>query len=225
MGRIDGSTEETLAVDTLCLGFGFIPAVQLSRQAGCDHRYEHQLGGWVPVRDEWLETTVQGIFAAGDGTGIRGKDAAYFEGQLAGLGVARSLGKTGDPQRVVHVSRDLDRQRRFADALSNLFPTPALGADLLTEDTVICRCEGITAREIRQRISEGATTLGMLRKLTRVGMGRCQARFCGHTVADLLACKTGQPMNQLEVATPRPPVMPVPLHGLAEDPSETLKSP
>ncbi len=224
IGRTNGSTKETLAVDTLCLGFGFVPAVQLSRQAGCDHQFEHLLGGWVPVRDEWLETTVSGIFAAGDGAGIRGKDAAASEGQLAALGAARALGKAVDPKQVSRVNRKLDRQRRFAAALFTLFPTPGHGPDLLTDDTIICRCEGVTVKEVRRRISEGADTLGALRKSTRAGMGRCQGRFCGLAVADLLARQTGQPVGQLEVATPRPPVMPIPLHGLAENPEGTPHS-
>jgi NADPH-dependent 2,4-dienoyl-CoA reductase/sulfur reductase-like enzyme len=223
-GRIDGSNRQTISVDTICLGYGFTPSVQLSRQARCEHRYEYKLGGWVPVRDEWLETTVRGIYAAGDGAGIGGKDTANFEGQLAALGAAQSLGKATPSERVSQVQRNLKRQKRFAHVLNTFFPFPSQTTSLLTDETVICRCEGVRVKDVHQMISEGATTLGVLRKLTRAGMGRCQGRMCGHVVAEVLSQQMNQPLDQLEVATPRPPVMPIPLHGLADHP-EKIPSP
>jgi NADPH-dependent 2,4-dienoyl-CoA reductase/sulfur reductase-like enzyme/bacterioferritin-associated ferredoxin len=215
-GRINGANMQTISVDTLCLGYGFVPAVQLSRQAGCEHHYDAKLGGWVPIRDRWLETTVPGIFVAGDGAGIGGKDKALYEGQLAALGVAHIYGKTFPAERVALVQRNLQRQKQFANVLNTLFPFPTQTLDLLTDETYICRCEGVRVVDVRQMISEGATTLGLLRKLSRAGMGRCQGRFCGHTLAAILSQETGQPIDQLALPTPRPPVMPIPLHGLAD---------
>ena len=220
IGPIDGSRQENIAVDTICLGYGFNPAVQLSRQAGCDHFYDPKLGGWIPVRDEWLESTVRGIYAAGDGAGIGGKDTAVYEGQLAALGVAQALGNAIHPERVSLVRRNLKQQRHFSNVINTLFPFPSQLFDILTDDTVICRCEGVRVADVRQMISEGATTLGILRKLTRAGMGRCQGRMCGHVVAELLSQQTDHPIDQLEVATPRPPVIPIPLHGLSEHSGE-----
>ena len=217
-GRVDGSNQKTIPVDTICLGYGFVPAVQLSRQAGCEHHFDEKIGGWVPTRDEWLMTTIPGIFAAGDGAGIGGKDTAFCEGQLAALGVAQTLGKKLTPEKVDQTRRTLVRQNRFAEVLNTVFPFPAQTLDLLSDETFICRCEGVRVKDVRQMISEGATTLGVLRKLTRAGMGRCQGRFCGHTLAAILFQQTGQPLDQLELATPRPPVMPIPLHGLGEEP-------
>jgi len=213
-GRMDGSNSQTIPVDTICLGYGFVPAVQLSRQAGCEHFYDETSGGWIPVRDGWLGSTVPGIFTAGDGAGIGGKDTALCEGQLAALGVARFLGKNIPPKRVALVQRNLQRQKQFAEVLNTLFPFPIQTLDLLSDQTYICRCEGVRLADIRKMISEGATTLGILRKLTRAGMGRCQGRFCGHTLAAILSQETGQPLDQLTLPTPRPPVMPIPLHGL-----------
>ena len=171
-----------------------------------------------------METTVRGIFAAGDGAGIGGKDTASSEGQLAALGAAQSLGKTIQSKRIAQVKHELDRQKRFAEVINTLFPYPSQLTNILTDDTIICRCEGVTVKDVRQMMSEGATTLGLLRKLTRAGMGRCQGRMCGHTVADLLSQQTNQALDQLEVATPRPPVMPIPLHGLADHPEDTPNS-
>jgi NADPH-dependent 2,4-dienoyl-CoA reductase/sulfur reductase-like enzyme len=216
VGRLDGSGQRTISADTICLGYGFAPSIQLSRQAGCTHLYDSNRGGWIPIRDEWLETTIPGIFAAGDGAGIGGKDTAFHEGQLAALGVARTLGKAIPAKRVSEVRRNLNSQRQFAEVLNRQFSFPTKTLDLLTDDTIICRCEGVRVTDVRQMISEGATTLGFLRKLTRAGMGRCQGRMCGHTVADILSQQINRSLDQLELASPRPPVIPVPLHGLTE---------
>ncbi len=219
VGRPDGSERRMLRVDTICLGYGFVPAVQLARQAGCEHRYDPQMGGWVLQRDEWLQTSLAGIFTAGDGAGIGGKDTAIWEGQLAALGAARTLGIPATPQRVAQIRRELARQQRFAALLNGLFPFPSQAIDFLDENMIVCRCEGIRVKELRQRIAEGADTPGLLRKLTRAGMGRCQGRMCSHAVAEMLSRQTGRPLDQIGVATTRPPVMPIPLEGLIEDPA------
>ncbi len=101
--------------------------------------------------------------------------------------------------------------------LDDLFPTSAHLAELLTDDTVLCRCEEITVGEIRRAVEEGATTVSAIRMLTRAGMGRCQGRMCGSSVAELLARELDQPVEAAGQSTPRPPIVPVPLGGLAEE--------
>ncbi|MGD8625488.1 MAG: NAD(P)/FAD-dependent oxidoreductase, partial [Anaerolineae bacterium] len=217
IGPTGGSPAETVAADTICLGHGFTPAIQLSRLAGCEHRYQPVQRAYVPRRDEWLQTTRAGLFVAGDGAGIGGKDVARLEGWLAAWGAARALGQAVVPDRVAALRRDLDRQRRFAAVLDDLFPLSAQLADLLTEDTLLCRCEEVTAGQIRTAIAEGATTVSAVRMVTRAGMGRCQGRMCGPPVAELLARELGRPVEAVGQATPRPPVVPIPLEGLIDD--------
>ena len=105
---------------------------------------------------------------------------------------------------------------RFATVLDSLFPLPAHLTDLLTDETVLCRCEEITVGEVRRAVAEGATTVSAVRMLTRAGMGRCQGRMCGSSVAELLARELGQTVEAGGQATPRPPVIPIPLDGLLD---------
>jgi bacterioferritin-associated ferredoxin len=172
---------------------------------------------YVPVRDEWLETTLAGLFVAGDGAGIGGKDVARLEGRLAALGAVRALGREVPSGQVAALRRALARQRRFAAVLDALFPLSAHLAELLTDDTLLCRCEEVTVGQVRRAIAEGATTVSAIRMLTRAGMGRCQGRMCGPPVAELLAGELGQPVEAVGQATPRPPVVPIPLAGLLDD--------
>ena len=216
IGPVGGQPAEMLAVDTICLGHGFTPAVQLLRLAGCEHRYHAVQRTYVPVRNDWLQTTLPGLFVAGDGAGIGGKDVARLEGQLAALGAARALGREVAAGQVTALQHELDRQRRFAAVLDDLFPLSAHLTDLLTDDTVLCRCEEVTVAKIRRAIDEGATTVSAVRMVTRAGMGRCQGRMCGPSVAELLARELGQPVEAVGQATPRPPVVPIPLDGLLD---------
>ena len=216
IGPLDGSRPQVVNADVICLGYGFTPATQLSHQIGCEHRYQADQRATIPIRDAWLQTTVKGFFVAGDGAGIGGKDTAYNEGRLAALGAARTLGQEIERDRISQVRRELARQQRFANALSALFPQPSWGDDLLTDDTILCRCEEVTVADIRRVIDEGANTVSAIRRLTRAGMGRCQGRMCGRPVGALLARQLGRPMEEIAYATPRPPIMPVPIDGLLE---------
>jgi NADPH-dependent 2,4-dienoyl-CoA reductase/sulfur reductase-like enzyme len=210
---------EAIDVDTICQGHGFTPSIQLSRLAGCEHKYNNAQGAYVPVRNARLETTMEGLFVVGDGAAIGGKDVARLEGQLAAIGATRRLGRAAADGKVTALRQELRRQRRFAAVLDALFPTVsgAPAFDLLTDDTVLCRCEEITVGEIRRAIGKGATTLSAIRMLTRAGMGRCQGRMCGGPVAELLSEELGRPVTAAGLATARPPVVPVPLAGLLEE--------
>src|SRR6185295_15248289 len=121
-------TEERVEVDTLCVGYGFFPSVELLRVAGCAFRYDEDLGGPVVVVDEWLRTTAPGVSAAGDGTGIAGSWVAEDEGRLAAIGLVR------DEARAAPIRRRLARKRRFARSLARMHRVGAGIYELATPD-------------------------------------------------------------------------------------------
>src|SRR5439155_13383703 len=96
-GRPDRSRARTIEVDTICAGYGFVPRIQLAQLAGCRLRFMEGLGGWVPAVDEEFQTSVDGVWTAGDGGGVSGALAAEQEGALAGLAVAQRLGALDRP--------------------------------------------------------------------------------------------------------------------------------
>ena len=225
IGPVSGGAHESVPVDTICLGYGFVPAVQLPAQAGCELDYQSELGSgnpslagcYVPQRDEWLQTSLPGLFVAGDGAGIGGKDVALYEGRLAAMAAASQLGHAVAADKIGETRRELAQQKHLAATLDALFPFPPVLWDLMTEDTVLCRCEEITLGEVRQAVAGGATTPNAVKSLTRAGMGRCQGRMCYAAVAHVVAQETGQPVETVGTLTPRPPIVPVPLEGLLEE--------
>src|SRR5262245_31181409 len=91
-GHPDRAAAKPIALDTLCVGYGFVPRIQLAQLAGCGLEFNGSLGGWVPRRDNLLQSSQAGVWVAGDGAGVGGALVARLEGTLAGLAVARRLG-------------------------------------------------------------------------------------------------------------------------------------
>ena len=89
---IDG-TEREVEVDVVCLAVGLTPTTELLHQAGCEMAYVPKLGGWVALHDDGLETTMQGVYVAGDASGVEEASTAMLEGQLAGvMAAAQTIG-------------------------------------------------------------------------------------------------------------------------------------
>ena len=211
-------TERRLEVDTVCLGYGFIPSVELTRLAGCEHRYDPLLGGWVPIRGEDCETTTPHVYAAGDCGGVAGSFVAIEEGRIAGLAAARTLGHltaTEARRRMVpsrHRLAGLVRLRHALDAMSR----PRVGLyELAKDDTVICRCEEITLGEIKAALADEQFDLNELKRMTRTGMGNCQGRMCGPAVQEIVARLRGVSPAEAGSFHPRPPIRPIPMAVLA----------
>lgn len=219
---IPGS-EQTHSVDTLVVGYGFQPINDLARLVGCEHDYHGESGGLVPRRNAFMETTVPGIFAVGDGTGIGGAVLSRIEGRIAGLGAAYSLGLLLQEKAQLALVRErtaLLQEQRFARFLGEMF-TPGAGLYRLAKpDTVICRCEEITLGEIEQAIEAGCDSLSLVKRLTRAGMGACQGHMCGQLAARILDEKLGADPQRLKSASVRAPVLPVPLTQLAKGEKE-----
>ena len=211
-------TEERVAADTLCVGYGFFPSVELLRLAGCDFVYDEDLGGPIVVRDEWLRTTTPDVSAAGDGTGVAGSYVAIDEGRLAALGAALDLGTLAPEAaaaRAAPLRRRLARKEAFRRALRRMHAVGPGIYELATPATVVCRCEEVTAGAL-DAASEGTDDVNVVKSLTRAGMGLCQGRNCQRQIAATLALRHGGSIARLPVATARPPVRPVPIGAVAD---------
>ena len=211
-------TEEAVRADTLCVGYGFHPSTELLRLAGCAFDDDEDLGGPVVVRDEWLRTSVDGISAAGDGTGVTGSYAAVDEGRLAAVGVALDLGALAGEDTTLRAGplrRDLARKDAFRAALRPLHAVGAGIYELADGDTVVCRCEELTAAELDRAIAS-STNLNAVKAVSRVTMGMCQGRNCQRYVGAAIARRHGRLVGELPVATPRMPVRPVAIAAVAD---------
>jgi len=210
----------TLPAEQLLLHQGVVPNVNLSRALGVDHVWNPALDCWEPKVDEWGASSLTGIGIAGDGAGIAGALAAEHRGRLAALGAAHSLGHIDTQRRdeQAHVHRDrltrAIRGRAFFDALYKTAPQFRRP----NGEVIVCRCEEVTAAQVRDTVKLGCSGPNQMKSFLRCGMGPCQGRFCGLTVAEIIADERGVSVPEVGYYRLRFPVKPLSLGELASLP-------
>jgi NADPH-dependent 2,4-dienoyl-CoA reductase/sulfur reductase-like enzyme len=183
----------------------------------CEIRWNPGQDCFVPVVDEWGETSIPGLFVAGDGAGIAGARAAQLRGTLAGIGAAMKHGRLDRRQALVasvRVRRQLNRELAIRPFLDALFK-PRMSIFQPADPTIVCRCEEISAGEIRAAAIVGLPGANQIKAATRAGMGPCQGRQCGYSVTRILAEVQNRGASDVGYFRVRPPLKPVTLGELA----------
>jgi NADPH-dependent 2,4-dienoyl-CoA reductase/sulfur reductase-like enzyme len=210
------SGERRLMADVLALHQGVVPNVNLAMAAGIAHRWQPAQLCWVPVLDAAGNTSIDGIAIAGDGTGIGGALAAEAQGRLAGLAAVAAVA----PERLARVpdrqllAQALARAERGRALLDQLFAPPRWSR-LPEGDTIVCRCEEVTAGQLLEAVGIGAMGPNQAKAFLRCGMGPCQGRLCGLTVTELISKARGVAPAEVGYFRLRPPVKPITLAELA----------
>jgi len=216
--RVVPGSERTVDADVLCLGYGFVPSLELLRLLGCEFGYDENLGGAVVRRDHWLRTTVDRVYAAGDGTGVEGSYVAIDEGTIAGVGAAldaRRIDRTRADELVRAARARLRRRRALVAATRRLYRVGPGVYELGTDDTIVCRCEVVRQHAIAAAV-DSTDDINVVKAYTRAGMGPCQGKNCQRHIAALIAARHGRPVAGVPLATPRMPLRPVPIGQLAD---------
>ena len=199
-------------VDVVCMGYGFQPNNEILRSLGCRHDYDERRGHLVTKRSAECETSVAGIYAIGDCAGFRGAASALQDGVIAATAAVQSLHGSVPVElekRSRQAARTRRRHERFQTALWTLFAAPRFHAQLAAPDTPICRCEDVRLRDIEAAIADDGYSVGTLKRLTRLGMGACQGRYCAPVAAHLIAARNGCPLDEFSYFAPRSPLKPI----------------
>lgn len=183
-----GGKRWTVSCDYLACGFHLVPNLELAELLGC------KTAGGAVSADEFQETTVKQVYAAGESTSIGGLELSLVEGEIAGLAAA------GFRDEARHLFAERAKQRRFADLLNRTFALRDELKTLAAAETIVCRCEDVVFDRLRAHDSWRAAKLQ-----TRCGMGPCQGRICGSAVEFLFGWKS---------ESVRPPILPVRVESL-----------
>ncbi|MDR6819870.1 NADPH-dependent 2,4-dienoyl-CoA reductase/sulfur reductase-like enzyme [Neorhizobium sp. 2083] len=202
------------ACDTVGLGWHLRAETQLAGLAGCTFDYDQSWSQWLPRADR-MGRAAEGLYLAGDGLRILGADGAEVAGRLAATACLADMGlpvpdATSDLRR-------LDRLERFARGMARAFPWPRDIVRAVPDETVVCRCEGVTAGQLRESVSYGGAEANRVKSLARVGMGRCQGRFCQIAGAELIADKAGIEVCDAGRLREQAPVRPLPIGSWVRD--------
>ena len=176
------AAERRIEADALAVGHGLAPATEIARLLRLRHRFSRAEGGWLPETDLWGQTSLAGCHTAGDAAGVHGAAAAAHSGRAAGISAAlhaRRIRPDVALARVRRARRAHARAARFGAAMGRLAALPPALVASMPADTVVCRCEDVTRREIEEAVAQGAREVNQLKHFTRCGMGPCQGRVCG----------------------------------------------
>ncbi len=212
----DRGEQLQFAADAVSLGYGFIPAVELLRQLGGQVAVDPRTGFPVPVCAADGRSSVAGVWVAGDGAGIRGSHAALARGELAARSILAAAGRpSGDS---ASARSRLAAAERFQDGLWQMFRPTAVAPEA-TGDTLVCRCESVDAAAIHATRADGIVDLGSVKRRTRLGMGRCQGRYCAGAALRILRGDLDGAI-EADLFAPQAPVRPVPAIALAVEKAE-----
>lgn len=210
-------TTHRIGSSLILLHQGVVPNTQLSWSLRARHNWNDAQLCWEPVTDTYGQIETTGIYIAGDSRGIVGAKASATQGRLAAVAIASSLGRRSEKelqtreavlqnelQKHLHVRPFLDALYRPADA--NRIPP--------RDDVIVCRCEEVTAGEIRKYVSLGCEGPNQTKAFGRCGMGPCQGRLCGLTVTEIISQTRGVPPGDVGYYRIRPPIKPITLGEL-----------
>ncbi len=197
---------------------GVVPNVNLAMATGCTHRWSEAQLCWHAVTDRWAQSDVPGVAIAGDGAGIQGARAAEYMGRIAGYGALHRCGRLDAQSRdrlALPHRQALAREQRGRAFLDAMF-RPAKHFRVPADDTtIVCRCEEVTAAQVRAAVALGCIGPNQLKGFSRCGMGPCQGRMCGLTLVEMIAQQRDVPVAEVGALRLRPPVKPLMLGELA----------
>lgn len=208
--RLGDGTSKRFECDAVAIGYHLRPETQLADLARCDFEFDSKTRQWFPKTDEAGRSTTDGVYLAGDGCRILGADGAEVAGRLAALAALKDGGHRVADSEIVRLTKLRRALNRFRLGLAEAFPWPYEAAVALPDDTVVCRCEVITVGELRSSCHhKGADEVNRAKAFSRVGMGRCQGRYCGNAAAEILAHARGVPVEQVGRLRGQAPVKPL----------------
>lgn len=206
-----GGTTKTIETGCLLRHEGVIPRTHILNSMGAKHQWDSLLRYWYPVTDEFGATSIDGVYLTGDAGYVHGGDASIIKGTLSGIAAAERLGIITEGEAGYRAKKALAKLRRMRIARGYLRYVFAPNPNIfdIADETTVCRCESVTAGEIRQVVKAGNTDVNEVKLFTRCGMGPCQGRMCGPALAEITAqtlSKTPDAVGTLQVRQPFRPV-------------------
>ena len=246
-------TEKVIEADTICLAIGLVPNIEILNLLNCDLNFNSELGGYVPSNDDWMRTSVDSVFVAGDAGGfhdamILDPNIARNQGRIAGIAAAKSLGAIDNAEGKSRIADIKARTVTASQAEVHTLWKRWLRslANVGGQDIVVCQCEQVTRSEIiglepprylewgsdqmsrrslQTQLKDNPVNPNQVKRLTRAGTGTCQGRNCREQVALLLAEESNTDTADVPLSTYRAPLRPLPLNVMwPDDESEDVRN-
>ena len=206
---------KSVEVDAVAMGYGFIPSNEVARNLGAEHVIDRATRGLKTKTGLDGSTSRQHLWVIGDGRNINGAQVAKLRGQLLATSLAGIF--TGKRRRIRGVIQRilLARQLLFQEVLWRIYKSPMILDQFTTPETTICRCLSITKGEILDDLTSDMVSAGALKRVNRVGMGKCQGRYCAPFAQKIVEDATGLQPDAFSGFAPQVPIKPTSIATIA----------
>ncbi len=222
-GEVIEKSIKNIKTELLAIGFGFVPNLEVARSAGVNIIYDETLGGWIVNTDERLMSSNKNIYACGEITGVGGAEKSQIEGELSALALLDSLNllDNSGKNKIQKLIKKRKKAIKYSKCFNTVFSVPLEFYKNIEDDTVICRCENISMKKIREAIEIGPSDMNFVKTFTRAGMGNCQGRICGPIIENIIKSFEGKSPHP---PTMRKPIKPTLIGNLKKFYEEEIKS-
>lgn len=212
--EVRGSTK-TIPASLVLLHQGVVPNTQLSWSTGSEHTWDKEQLCWRPVTDDAGRVGNTNLYVAGDSRGIVGANASAVQGRLAALSIAGNLGSSVERRREEALKAELRKFTAIRPFLDTLY-RPQDENRIPPDHVVVCRCEEVSAGQIRKYVELGCLGPNQTKAFGRCGMGPCQGRLCGLTVTEVISeARTVEP-SEVGYYRVRSPIKPILLGNFSD---------
>jgi len=198
---------------------GLAPNINLQLQTGCDYEFSYKTRTINITTNSLMESSVANVYVVGDGKSIRGAEVAIAEAQIACFGILKKFDAIDvkNFEDNLKVSRNALKSKLYIrDFLDTLYMPSQNNISPIEDDAIVCRCEEITLKDIKNSLDIDCRGPNTVKSFTRCGMGNCQARFCGLTLLEIISKNTKVPIHELKYLNIRSPIKPIRAQELAD---------
>lgn len=214
-----GKEVASFDVDAVSMGYGFIPSNEIARNLGAEHEIDQNTRGLRTRTTFDGKTTREHLWVIGDGRSINGAQVAKLRGALLADSLAQRLGTSSSnplrSARTLFKKISLSRQLLFQRILWKVYASPVIFDQFATSETTICRCLSITKGEILEDLTSDMRSAGALKRVNRVGMGKCQGRYCSPFAQKIIEDATGSQPDAYSGFAPQVPIKPTSIANIA----------
>ncbi len=207
-------------VDVVSINYGFQPNNDIAKILGIDGHFDNKKNYFQIDKNIFNQTSDKNVFIIGEAARNAGAKISFYEGQLTGFLLNNNYKKILRYLSFPLIIFNLLRSIIFQTFLWKIFNKNHTNTVSISKDTVFCRCEDIEYGEVLKYKNVPNVDAGMIKRMTRVGMGRCQGRYCGVGLNEIFKDKiTSENHKQFSFA-PQNPIKTVPLKNIGYEKEE-----